>query len=121
MTFTVPVTATITDEELDDLTGLAQLGCDYWSPSIRFVEKTNEYVVKEQAEFGEPAEKHRFTRQHLAETVGKIAAGSLPARRDIVNYIREALLDPDDELGTLDVEAADVIFQYAALGELRYG
>ena len=120
-TYQANIIVPIPREQLVDVISLAQEGaCSYWAKSIEL--KGDDLVVREYVEEGQPqTKKHTVPMFAVAAAVEGLASGTLSVRYDIARYIREALLDPESELGELDWDAADVIVQYAVLGELVYG
>ena len=57
--------------------------------------------------------------ESIAQALGKIAMGEVKISPDLRASITRAMLD--DDCGEIDAEAADVIVQVAALGEIVYG
>lgn len=52
----------------------------------------------------------------LAEAIGKILSGGVAA-----SYVSQQIVDCIDEIGAVDADAADAIFQVAVFGEIVYG
>lgn len=106
--------------ELVDVLTMAQGACAYWAADMSL--DGDSLIVDEIVTEGEPETKrHTVPMFAVAGAVEGLASGKLSVRADIARYIREALVDPNRELGELDWDAADVIVQYAVLGELVYG
>jgi hypothetical protein len=119
-TYQANIIVPIPREQLVDVLTEAQGACAYWAADISLDGES--LIVDEIVTEGEPETKrHTVPMFSLAAAVEGLASGKLPVRADIARYIREALLDPESELGELDWDAADVIVQYAVFGELVYG
>lgn len=119
-TYQANIIVPIPREQLVDLLDLAAMGIGYWAASMSV--KGEAVTIHEYIEEGRPeTRKHVVSLTNIAAAVEGLASGKHPVRADIAQYIREALLTPDGELGELDPEAADVVVQYAVFEELVYG
>lgn len=120
----ITITAHLDDEFIDDVltTGAGYIG--YWCDRMSVSSDTGHVEVHEildegRLPMGDNIAKHKITFGAIASTLGAIASGVMPARLDLVEAARRAVFG--NAAIEVDAELADVIIQYAALGEIRYG
>jgi hypothetical protein len=118
----------ISDEALDSIIEQAGYGIGYWAEAAQADVHTKTYTVYEQ----EPQDDdnkgvYTITFDKLHETYWRIVAGEFSMGYQVRSYFLKAALDGaaedngDIDAGHIDSEAADVLVQIAAFGEIVYG
>lgn len=108
----------ITEDQFLDLVDTAGYAIGYWADraEVHWGATDKKYSVWED---DDDNTRHDITPAMVEQAMVDIHTGKIDVRRDIVKSITDAILagDCDD----IDGEAADVIIQVAAFGEIVYG
>lgn len=122
--YSISVTVTIDEKFIDEVlvTGAEHIG--YWCNRLYIDSQTGHAVIDEVLDEGLPREganlqRHRITFGAIASALGGMVSGINPARADLVEHARRAVLD--NQPVEIDAELADVIIQYALFGRIVYG
>lgn len=110
----------ITDEHVQNIVDIAGMWMTYWARSAEPSdwEDGDAFVFVEVGD-GDEDEVHHLTAEAIRQTWAEIAAGDHEMRSDVLDQFAEALSENEPDL--IDAEAADMLVQIAALGEIRYG
>jgi len=118
----------IKDETLLDILDTAGYGINYWADAATIDRKAKTYTIHEQEPQDDDGEGvYTVTFDKLHETYWRIVAGEFSMGGQVRSYFVKAALDgaanDDDDIdaGHIDSEAADVLVQIAAFGEIVYG
>lgn len=120
----INIKRTISDEMIDAIFDAAfYSGIQYWCPKADPV-KTNALtssatLFEDEEETGKNMIEHQIDGPKIIAAMKHIIEGETPVRIDIRDYILNAVIDTD--AGHIDSECADVIFQIACFGEVKYG
>lgn len=120
----INIKRTISDEMIDNIFSAAfHDGIVYWCPKADPAHKENLYVsatlFEDEEETGKNMKEHQIDGPKIIAAMKRIIEGETPVRIDIRDYILNAVIDTD--AGHIDSECADVIFQIACFGEVKYG
>jgi hypothetical protein len=119
---------TISQESLDSIIEQAGYGIGYWAESAEVDSDAKTYTVYEQeAQDDDNKGVYTIPFDKLHETYWRIVAGEYSMAYRVRKYFLDAALDgaaneeEDIDAGHIDSEAADVLIQIAAFGEIVYG
>lgn len=108
----IPVGILIPHADVADIWDTATVVCGYWAADMQGAHgDPGAYYVRERVTAG-AAHDYAFTGRDIATAVARIIAGRIP----VAPSIRQDITD-----GDYDGDAADVIIQVAAFGEIVYG
>ena len=118
----ISIKRTISDEMIDQIFDAAFGGIQYWCPQADPV-KTNSLtssaiLFEDEEETGEDMKEHQIDGPKIIAAMKRIIEEKL-VREDLWEYITAVVVDQDT--ANIDAECADVIFQIACFGEVKYG